>query len=90
MTAFANKLVFSLDMDVNGPGKAKGRPALPLRAPRAARLLALAIKLDGLVRNVTIRNFAAMARLGYVSCARISQLISLLLWHPISSKRFSS
>jgi hypothetical protein len=78
MTAFANKLVFSLDLDLNGPGKAKGRPELPLRVPRVARLLALAVKLDGLVRNGAIRNFATVARLGHVSRARISQLISLL------------
>jgi hypothetical protein len=79
MTAFSNKLVFSLDLDLNGPGKAKGRPELPLRVPRVARLFALAVKLDGLVRNGTIRNYATVARLRYVSRAKISQLISLLL-----------
>jgi hypothetical protein len=79
MTAFANNLAFSFDLDVKGSTKAKGGPELRLRVPRVARLLALAVKLDGLVRNGTIRNFAIVARLGHVSRARVSQLISLLL-----------
>jgi hypothetical protein len=56
-----------------------GTPPLPVgRVPRIARLLALAHKWDGLVRQGTIRNYATLARLGHVSRARISQIIALL------------
>ena len=52
------------------------------RVPRLARLLALAIKLDALVRAGTIRNDADLAHLGHVSRARISQLLSLVRLAP--------
>jgi hypothetical protein len=52
------------------------------RAPRIARLLALAHKLDGLVRSGTVRDYAELARLGHVSTARVSQIMTLLLLAP--------
>jgi hypothetical protein len=52
------------------------------RVPRLARLLALAIKVDKLVRAGTVRNYADLARLGHVSRARISQLLNLLRLAP--------
>jgi len=48
------------------------------RAPRIARLLALAHKLDGLVRSGAVRDYAELARLGHVSAARVSQIMTLL------------
>jgi hypothetical protein len=47
------------------------------RAPRIARLLALAQKLDGLVRSGAVKDYAEVARLGHVSAARVSQIILL-------------
>jgi hypothetical protein len=44
--------------------------------------LALAGKLEGLIGNGTIRDYATLARLGQVSRARISQVMSLLLLAP--------
>src|ERR1700693_1319280 len=52
------------------------------RAPRIARLLALAHKLDGLVRSGMVRDYAELARLGHVSTARVSQIMTLLLLAP--------
>ena len=52
------------------------------RVPRLARLLALAHKLDGLVRQGAIADYAALARLGHVSRPRISQIMSLLYLAP--------
>jgi hypothetical protein len=52
------------------------------RAPRVARLLALAHKLDGLVRSEAVRDYAELARLGHVSAARISQIMTLLHLAP--------
>jgi len=54
----------------------------PGRVPRVARLMALAIKLDGLVRQGQVRDYAALARLGHVSRARITQIMNLLLLAP--------
>lgn len=46
--------------------------------PRIARLLALAIRLEGLIREQTIRDYAAVARLGWVTRARMTQIMKLL------------
>jgi hypothetical protein len=52
------------------------------RAPRIARLLALAHKLDGLVQAGTVRDYAELARLGHVSAARVCQIMTLLHLAP--------
>ena len=52
------------------------------RVPRIARLLALAWHIDGLVRSGTLASYAAAARLGHVSRARLSQIMSLLNLAP--------
>ena len=54
----------------------------PGRIPRIAKLLALAHKLDGLVRQGAIADYAALARLGHVSRARVTQIMSLLYLAP--------
>ena len=48
------------------------------RIPRISRLMALAWRLDELVRTGVVADYAALARLGHVSRARISQILSLL------------
>jgi hypothetical protein len=52
------------------------------RAPRIARLLALAWHVEELVRSGTVSSYAAAARLGHVSRARLSQILSLLNLAP--------
>jgi hypothetical protein len=47
-----------------------------------AKLLALAHRFQGLVRNGEVADYAALARLGWVSRARISQIMSLLSLAP--------
>ena len=47
-----------------------------------ARLLALAHKLDGLVRHGTVKNYRELAELGHVSPARLSQILVLLNLAP--------
>jgi hypothetical protein len=51
----------------------------PGGAPRLARLVALAQKLEGLIRAGTVKDYAEVARLGHVSTARVSQI--MLLWY---------
>ena len=52
------------------------------RVPRVARLLALAIRFERLIREGEITDYAALARLGHVSRARITQIMNLLLLAP--------
>ena len=54
----------------------------PVRVPRVARLLALAHRLDGLLKAGIVKDYAELARLGHVTRARISQIVSLLYLAP--------
>src|SRR5688572_11770411 len=50
--------------------------------PRVARLVALALKLAGMVRRGEVRDYAELARLGRVTRARLTQLMNLTLLAP--------
>ena len=50
--------------------------------PRIARLMALAIRLEGLIREQTIPDYAAVARRGRVTRARMTQIMKLLHLAP--------
>ena len=50
--------------------------------PRIARLMALAIRFEGLLREGTIRDHAELARLGRVTRARMAQIMRLLNLAP--------
>ena len=52
------------------------------RVPRLARLMALALRLEGLLRSGAVPHQAELARLGQVSRARISQILNLLHLAP--------
>jgi hypothetical protein len=52
------------------------------RVPRLARLMALALRCQGLLRSGAITDQAELARLGQVSRARISQILNLLHLAP--------
>jgi hypothetical protein len=45
--------------------------------PRVARLMALAIRFEGLIRRGEVRDYAELARLGHVTRARLSQICAL-------------
>ena len=57
----------------DGPGAA---------IPRLARLMALAIRFEGLVREETVRDYAELARRGQVTRARMTQIMKLLHLAP--------
>ena len=69
-------------------GRKEMRPAPPndvaaaRRVPRVARLMALAIRLDGLIRSGQLRDQAEVARVGRVTRARVTQIMNLLLLAP--------
>jgi hypothetical protein len=59
------------------------RPApLAERIPRLARLMALALRLEKLLATGVVKDFRTLTRLGHVSSARVSQILSLLHLAP--------
>ena len=70
----------------------KGRKALvppksardlhPGRVPRVAKLMALAIKFDEMIRRGEVRDYAELARLGQITRARATQIMALLNLAP--------
>jgi hypothetical protein len=59
------------------------QPAVPAgRVPRLARLMALAIRFEGLVRSGAVKDYAELARLGHVTRARVSRIMSLVNLDP--------
>jgi hypothetical protein len=82
----------TIDLDVHFGRRAHGRRALevgkapvapaPGRIPRVARLMALAIRFDELVRSGGVTDYAALADLGHVSRARVTQIMNLLCLAP--------
>ena len=60
------------------PRRQKRRP----RMPRITRLLALAIKFEEMIARGEVRDYADIARLGYITRARASQIMNLTLLAP--------
>ena len=52
------------------------------RVPRITRLMALAIKFQDMVDRGEVRDYADLARLGFVTRARLTQIMNLLLLAP--------
>src|SRR5262245_57819311 len=52
------------------------------RVPRVSRLMALAIRIDGLIRSGVVTDQAELARLGLVTRARLTQIMNLLCLAP--------
>jgi len=50
--------------------------------PRVSRLMALAIRFDGLIRAGKVRDYAELARVGRVTRARLTQIMNLLNLAP--------
>lgn len=58
------------------------QPVTPGRVPRVARLMALAIRFDGLVREGAVSTQAELAAVGYITRARVTQIMNLLHLAP--------
>ena len=52
------------------------------RVPRVAKLMALAIRFDQLIRDGVVADQAELARVGHVSRARLTQIMNLLFLAP--------
>ena len=59
-----------------------GPPPDPGRVPRVSRLMALALRFEGLLQAGVVKDYAELARLGHVSRARVSQVMNLLSLAP--------
>ena len=69
------------------PTKPKPVTEVPTRIPRITRLMALAIKFQDMVDRGEVRDYADIARLGYVTRARLTQIMNLLLLAPDIQER---
>jgi hypothetical protein len=65
----------------------EGEPPLPGRIPRVARLMALAIQYDELLRTGVVKSLAELADLGHVSRTRMTHIMNLLLLAPEIQER---
>jgi len=81
---FPQRLEWSLDpTDDAAQGEAVHTPPPEAgNVPRVARLMALAIHFDGLLRRGEAPDYAALARRGQVTRARMSQIMDLLHLAP--------
>jgi len=66
---------------VAGRPKKTAAPAPP-RIPRITRLMALAIKFQDMIDRGEVKDYADLARLGFVTRARITQIMNLTLLAP--------
>lgn len=65
------------------PGPEPEPPKVPAgRVPRVAKLMALALRFDRLIRTGAIRDQAELARLGHITRARVTQTLNLLQLAP--------
>ena len=65
-----------------GRSKKSAAPAPP-RIPRITRLMALAIKFQEMIGRSEVKDYADLARLGFVTRARITQIMNLLNLAPL-------
>ena len=61
--------------------KGEGK-AVQDKVPRIARLMALAIHFDRLIREGKVKDYAEIARLGGVTRARVTQVMNLMSLNP--------
>ena len=65
-----------------GPPEPPNGPKPGPRIPRITRLMALAIKLQEMIDRGEIQDYVDIARLGYITRARASQIMNLTLLAP--------
>ena len=71
-----------LHLSRRGRKKLQAIPVAAKRLPRIARLMALAIRMENLIRAGGLIDYSDLAQLGHVSRARITQIMNLLLLAP--------
>ena len=79
---FLNTASHGKKVATNTPARPRSAPATEGRVPRITRLMALAIKFEGYVRDGVVKDYAELARLGHVTRARVTQIMDLNLLAP--------
>lgn len=93
MKSYGQTLEMEITIDLVKGRRGNRRSAATPKAPdpprisRIARLMALAIKFQDMVDRGEVRDYADLAQLGYVSRARITQIMNLLLLAPDIQER---
>jgi hypothetical protein len=64
------------------PAKKKKKPVEAGRIPRISRLMAVAIRLERMLRTGEVSDLTELARLGHVTQPRMSQILNLTLLAP--------
>lgn len=78
------EISYSLDFAIRRHRRGRNKAAAPAcepgggSIPRVARLMALAIRVEGLVRQQKVPDYAEAARRGRVTRARMTQILRLL------------
>jgi hypothetical protein len=70
-----------VSIQLRGRARTIPEPTAP-RIPRITRLMALAIKFQAMIEQGEVRDYADLARLGYVTRARLTQIMNLALLAP--------
>jgi hypothetical protein len=90
------EVTYALDFGVRPQARRSGKaisPQVPTSeaavgpVPRIARLMALAIRFEALVRDETMQDYAELARHGRVTRARVTQIMKLLDLAPDLQER---
>ena len=73
---------FVLEWPLRDDAERHPTPIEPGNVPRVSRLMALAIKFDGMIQRGEADDYASIARLGFVTRARMTQIMALLNLAP--------
>jgi hypothetical protein len=71
-----------VEITIQQRGRRRPEPVAAPRIPRITRLMALAIKFQDMIDRGEVRDYADIARLGYVTRARMTQIMNLLNLAP--------
>jgi hypothetical protein len=84
MSGAGKELTYTLDFRAGMKDRRarQPQPDMSVPTPRIAKLMALAIRFERLVQEDSIRSYAELARLGYVTRARMTQIMKLLNLAP--------
>jgi hypothetical protein len=82
MLTIEKRFKFTRPQPKSKPGTPKPRRELPVRVPRVAKLMALAIRFDELIRTGVAHDQAELAELGQVTRPRVTQIMNLLALAP--------
>ncbi len=73
---------FEVEWSLRDDAERHSEPVEPGNVPRVSRLMALAVKFDDMIQRGEADDYASIARLGFVTRARMTQIMALLNLAP--------